>query len=142
MIDIDHFKSINDRYGHLVGDQAIQHVTKTIQAALCPADILCRYGGEEFCVLLPEATVEKAYALAEHMRLQIEAKCGPERDPGDNVRITCSFGVRQWSSEGIRWPKLIKQADQALYVAKNTGRNRTARYDQATNAKATVRAAA
>jgi diguanylate cyclase (GGDEF)-like protein len=142
MVDIDHFKSINDRYGHLVGDQAIQHVTKTIQAELCPADILCRYGGEEFCILLPEATIQKAYDLAEHIRMQIEAKCGPNVIPGDNVRITCSFGVASVEFGGNTLAEIIKQADQALYVAKNTGRNRTARYDQATNAKTAVRAVA
>lgn len=142
MVDIDHFKSINDRYGHLVGDQAIQHVTKTLQATLCPADILCRYGGEEFCILLPEATVQKAYDLAEHMRTQIEATCGQNVIPGDNVRITCSFGVASVEFGGSTLAEIIKQADQALYVAKNTGRNRTARYDQAVHAKAPVRAAA
>jgi diguanylate cyclase (GGDEF)-like protein len=142
MVDIDHFKSINDRYGHLVGDQAIQHVTKTIQAALCPADILCRYGGEEFCILLPEASVQKAYELAEHMRAQIEASCGPNVIPGDNVRITCSFGVASVEFGGNTLAEIIKQADQALYVAKNTGRNRSARYDQAIHAKGQVRAAA
>jgi diguanylate cyclase (GGDEF)-like protein len=142
MVDIDHFKSINDRYGHLVGDQAIQHVTNTIQGALCPADILCRYGGEEFCVLLPEATVQKAYELAEHMRQQIESTCGPGVIPGDNVRITCSFGVTSVEFGGNTLAELIKQADQALYVAKNTGRNRTARYDQAVHSKGQVRAVA
>ena len=142
MVDIDHFKSINDRYGHLVGDQAIQHVSKTLQGALCPADILCRYGGEEFCILLPEASVQKAYELAEHMRVQIETGCGPNVIPGDNVRITCSFGIASVEFGGNTLAELIKQADQALYVAKNTGRNRCARYDQAVHSKAQVRAAA
>lgn len=129
MGDIDHFKAINDRYGHLVGDQAIQHVAQALGSAVRPSDIVCRYGGEEFCVLLPGVSSEQGAELAERMRTRIEAQCGPGVIPGENVRITASFGVAAMSSGGSTLAELIKQADQALYVAKAAGRNRVSRYD-------------
>ena len=131
MGDIDYFKAINDRYGHLVGDQAIQHVAHTLQAALRPGDVLCRYGGEEFCLLLPALGAQAAQQLAERMRSRIEATCGASVIPGESVRITASFGVASVCFGGSTLAELIKQADQALYVAKNSGRNRVARYDEA-----------
>jgi diguanylate cyclase (GGDEF)-like protein len=129
MGDIDHFKAINDRYGHLVGDQAIQHVAQVLSASVRPSDIVCRYGGEEFCILLPAIAAEQAVQLAERMRARIEAQCGPGVIPGENVRITASFGVAAMSHGGSTLAELIKQADQALYAAKAGGRNRVSRYD-------------
>jgi diguanylate cyclase (GGDEF)-like protein len=131
MGDIDHFKAINDRYGHLVGDQAIEHVAQTLKASLRPGDLVCRYGGEEFCLLLPGLGATAAHELAERMRARIEASCGAAVIPGENVRITISFGVAAVAFGGSTLAELIKQADQALYVAKNAGRNRVARYDEA-----------
>ena len=129
MGDIDHFKAINDRYGHLVGDQAIQHVAQVMANAVRPSDIVCRYGGEEFCLLLPGVSVEQVAELAERIRSRIETQCGPGVIPGENVRITSSFGVAAMSSGGSTLAELIKQADQALYAAKAAGRNRVSRYD-------------
>jgi diguanylate cyclase (GGDEF)-like protein/PAS domain S-box-containing protein len=131
MGDIDHFKAINDRYGHLVGDQAIEHVARTLGASLRPGDLVCRYGGEEFCLLLPGLGATAAHELAERMRTRIEATCGAAVIPGENVRITISFGVAAVAFGGSTLAELIKQADQALYLAKNAGRNRVARYDEA-----------
>jgi diguanylate cyclase (GGDEF)-like protein len=142
MGDIDHFKAINDRYGHLVGDQAIQHVAQTLFSAVRPADIVCRYGGEEFCLLLPNVSTEQAAELAERMRARIEAACGPSVIPGENVRITTSFGVAAMSSGGSTLAELIKQADQALYSAKAAGRNRVGRYDIDVQNKHAARVAA
>jgi diguanylate cyclase (GGDEF)-like protein len=129
MGDIDHFKAINDRYGHLVGDQAIGHVAQALVHVVRPSDIVCRYGGEEFCLLLPGVSAEQGAQLAERMRARIESGCGPGVIPGENVRITASFGVAAMSSGGSTLAELIKQADQALYAAKAAGRNRVARYD-------------
>ena len=129
MIDLDGFKAINDRYGHLVGDQAIQHVAQVMANAVRPSDIVCRYGGEEFCLLLPGVSVEQVAELAERIRSRIETQCGPGVIPGENVRITSSFGVAAMSSGGSTLAELIKQADQALYAAKAAGRNRVSRYD-------------
>jgi diguanylate cyclase (GGDEF)-like protein len=129
MGDIDHFKAINDRYGHLVGDQAIQHVAQALAQVVRPTDIVCRYGGEEFCILLPGLPAEQAAQLAERMRARIETGCGASVIPGENVRITASFGVAGMSFGGSTLAEVIKQADQALYAAKAAGRNRVARYD-------------
>jgi diguanylate cyclase (GGDEF)-like protein len=129
MGDIDHFKAINDRYGHLVGDQGIQHVAQALAQAVRPGDIVCRYGGEEFCLLLPGISADQAAELAERMRSRIETSTGASVIPGENVRITTSFGVAAMSFGGSTLAELIKQADQALYAAKAAGRNRVARYD-------------
>jgi diguanylate cyclase (GGDEF)-like protein len=131
MVDIDHFKSINDRYGHLVGDQAIQNVASTLASAARPGDIVCRYGGEEFCLLLGGIEASQAQELAERMRRQIETGTGPGVISGENVRITASFGVASIQHGATTLAELIKQADQALYAAKAAGRNRVLRHDQA-----------
>jgi diguanylate cyclase (GGDEF)-like protein len=131
MVDIDHFKSINDRYGHLVGDQAIQHVANTLEGAVRAGDVVCRYGGEEFCLLLAGIEASQAQELAERVRKQIETSCGPSIIPGENVRLTASFGIASIQHGATTLAELIKQADQALYSAKAAGRNRVLRHDQA-----------
>jgi diguanylate cyclase (GGDEF)-like protein len=91
---------------------------------------VCRYGGEEFCLLLPGVSADQAAELAERMRSRIETSTGASVIPGENVRITTSFGVAAMSFGGSTLAELIKQADQALYAAKAAGRNRVARYDK------------
>jgi diguanylate cyclase (GGDEF)-like protein len=142
MGDIDHFKAINDRYGHLVGDQAIQNVAEVLSGCVRPTDIVCRYGGEEFCILLPGISAEQGAQLAERMRTRIETQCGPGVIPGENVRITASFGVAAMGHGGSTLAELIKQADQALYAAKAGGRNRISRYDSDVQVQHSTRAAA
>jgi diguanylate cyclase (GGDEF)-like protein len=131
MVDVDHFKAINDRYGHLVGDQALQDVASILQSAVRPSDLVCRYGGEEFCLLLSGVEAGQAQELAERMRRQIETRCGPAVIPGENVRITASFGIASIQHGATTLAELIKQADHALYSAKAAGRNRVLRHDQA-----------
>ena len=131
MADIDHFKSINDRYGHLVGDQAIQTVAGLLEAAVSPGDLVCRYGGEEFCILLFNRDLRQAQELTERMRKEIEIGCGRAVIPGETVRITCSFGIASVQHGATTLAELMKQADQALYAAKAAGRNRVLRHDQA-----------
>ncbi len=123
MIDIDHFKSINDRYGHLVGDQAIRQVAEVLQKSVRAGDLVCRFGGEEFCVLLPRASAQDAMEVAERMRSTIEATSGAAVVPGESVRITSSFGVSSMSGGSVTLSEMIRQADQALYAAKDGGRN-------------------
>jgi diguanylate cyclase (GGDEF)-like protein/PAS domain S-box-containing protein len=132
MADIDHFKSINDRYGHLVGDQVISQVANLLRTQLNPGDLLCRYGGEEFCILLTDVNAEQAMGFADNVRKLIEAQCGQTVIPGEQVRITSSFGVASLEFGGTTLAELIKQADQALYIAKGAGRNRACRYDDMT----------
>jgi diguanylate cyclase (GGDEF)-like protein len=129
MVDIDHFKSINDRYGHLVGDQVIHRVALLLRNAVPEGDLVCRYGGEEFCLLVSGVHTAEASTFADGIRKLIETNCGPAVIPGEAVRITASFGVACLESGATTLAEMIKQADQALYLAKNTGRNRVCRYE-------------
>lgn len=132
MVDIDHFKAINDRYGHLVGDQAIHRVALILREHGRGEDLVCRYGGEEFCMLLA-GPPGRAHELAEAIRSAIEAICGPAVIPGEAVRVTASLGVSSLEAGAATLAELIKQADQALYLAKGTGRNRVCRYEELSN---------
>ena len=130
MVDIDHFKSVNDRYGHLVGDQVIHRVALTLRDATPAGDLLCRYGGEEFCMLVSGVKSQQAQQFADQVRKLIENTCGAAVIPGESARITASFGVASFNSGAATLAELIKQADQALYLAKAEGRNRVCRYDE------------
>jgi diguanylate cyclase (GGDEF)-like protein len=133
MVDIDHFKSINDRYGHLVGDQVIHRVALILRNAVPESGLVCRYGGEEFCLLVASIKTEQAHVFADGIRTLIETTCGQAVIPGEAARITASFGLASLASGASTLAEMIKQADQALYLAKNTGRNRVCRYDEITN---------
>jgi diguanylate cyclase (GGDEF)-like protein len=126
MFDIDHFKKLNDTYGHLAGDEVLKRVALIMKGELRHDDIPSRYGGEEFVVLLPEVTKEDAARIAEKIRRAIEAHQftnlgGP---PGTVVRITISGGVSAFLIDGNRSTEVLASADQALYLAKERGRNR------------------
>jgi diguanylate cyclase (GGDEF)-like protein len=115
MIDIDHFKSINDTYGHATGDVVIREVAAVIKRAMRSIDFIARYGGEEFCALLPETDIAAALNIAERIREAIEAV-----DLGDGrPRVTASLGAAAGVTNG-----LVENADKALYDAKRRGRNR------------------
>ncbi|MBD1400543.1 GGDEF domain-containing protein [Pelovirga terrestris] len=118
MIDIDHFKSVNDNWGHQIGDQVLQNVTRMIKNRVRETDILCRYGGEELFILLPHTGGSEAMTKAEMIRTEIEtgADC-PQV-------LTVSIGVAAVSNQVGSAPDLVWQADMALYRAKNGGRNR------------------
>jgi diguanylate cyclase (GGDEF)-like protein len=140
MVDIDHFKSINDRYGHLVGDQAIQRVAAILRENVGAQDLVCRYGGEEFCVLVA-GSARRAQELAEKFRHTIETTCGPAVIPGEAARITASFGTSSLQSGATTLTELIRQADEALYLAKGTGRNRVCRQEEVNSKQRGSRAA-
>lgn len=124
MSDIDRFKSVNDTYGHSVGDLVIQAVSKVLKSEMREQDVLCRYGGEEFCVLLQGLTLDEAAGVAEHIRSRIEREVGPSLTEVPNLRITSSFGVAALGSGNAQsMLLLIERADQGLYVAKECGRN-------------------
>jgi diguanylate cyclase (GGDEF)-like protein len=120
MADVDRFKAINDTYGHTFGDEVLREIAAVFTQTCRSEDIVCRYGGEEFTVLLPDTTVENAAVLAERLRQAIEEKRLLFRDK--HVNITCSFGVA--NLRGMVPPSLVELADQALYRAKHAGRNR------------------
>jgi diguanylate cyclase (GGDEF)-like protein len=116
--DIDHFKKVNDTYGHDVGDIVLKMLAETVKKHIRETDIFARWGGEEFVVLMPGADTRGARVLAEKLREEIEI-----RSFGEAGRITISFGVAQLRSEDSI-VSLVKKADDALYKAKKNGRNR------------------
>jgi diguanylate cyclase (GGDEF)-like protein len=123
MIDIDFFKKVNDNYGHLAGDLALNHIAKQINQTIRSEDILGRYGGEEFAVILRGIDNSGAVQLAERIRRAIEAN--PMKFEDQNIRMTVSIGVSTLAQENYNVPKeLIDIADQCLYTAKESGRNR------------------
>ena len=122
MFDADHFKKINDRYGHPAGDQVLVHLAKTLTAAFRQIDIVARIGGEEFAVLLPSTGMESAVIGAERLRALVEAQ--PVEVDGVQIHYTVSGGVASVDETVSGLDALIKLADQALYAAKRRGRNR------------------
>ncbi len=123
LLDIDHFKQINDRLGHLAGDSVLASLGGMLKESVRITDMAGRYGGEEFIIVLPETRLTAAAELAERLRLRIRERQVAIAD-GAPVRFTCSFGVTE-SGQGDRGPKdLIARADAALYQAKRSGRDR------------------
>jgi len=122
MIDLDHFKRVNDAHGHLGGDAALKQVTSRLASLIRTEELFARLGGEEFAVLCPEMGLEDALLLAERLR----RLCGgePYDCAGEPERITCSIGVATLGPEMSRIEDLLRAADRALYVAKNGGRDR------------------
>ncbi len=124
MADIDRFKSINDIYGHAAGDRVIQGFASILKRCVRQNDIICRYGGEEFCIALPGADADLAAAIAERLRAAAAAELGGCIALGDAPMVTASFGIAQMTESAPHAPHLVDQADQGLYRAKRTGRNR------------------
>jgi len=124
MIDLDHFKWFNDSYGHQTGDKILQLVGEAIRSSARDSDICCRYGGEEFAVILPDTDAQNAQILAERIHRQIARV---SRNSNQQQRqITVSIGISSASRHGLIDPKqVIDEADRALYLAKENGRNRT-----------------
>jgi diguanylate cyclase (GGDEF)-like protein len=122
IFDIDHFKRINDTYGHDVGDQVLRRLSHEVQAQLRSIDLLARFGGEEFIVLLPNTALAEAEQVAERLRAHLEA-CEIALDGGASVRFTVSVGIGEFSAAARSMDDLLTQADQALYRAKKAGRN-------------------
>lgn len=128
MIDIDHFKNINDTYGHDVGDEALKGLTQTLKVGIREGEVLARFGGEEFIVCLCRADKTGAIAAAERMRKAVEG-ANLSNDVNNPLKVTISVGVANYPEEGLKTSDdIIKAADKALYYAKNAGRNRVAVY--------------
>ncbi len=122
LLDIDHFKSINDRYGHTTGDRVLQSLANICAANLRKQDIVARWGGEEFCILLPDTDAETALGVAEKLRREI-ADC--EAPPADStLAISTSIGVSEVRGSDTNHDQVLERADRALYEAKRAGRNR------------------
>lgn len=126
LLDVDHFKRCNDNYGHPFGDRVLQNVAEVIQKAVRTIDLPCRYGGEEFAVILPETDLEGAVHVADRIRTMMESLCIAYR--GERISVTISGGVASTSGvaarQAITREHLIQVADETLYRAKQAGRNR------------------
>ncbi|MGD0462248.1 MAG: diguanylate cyclase [Tepidisphaeraceae bacterium] len=120
VLDVDHFKDINDRYGHPFGDHVLSKIGEALTEICRVEDVACRHGGEEFVVLAPRTSADQAALLAERMRLAI-AKI-PFRQKGESITVTCSFGVAEAAGTFDRL--MLERADQALYQSKEHGRDR------------------
>lgn len=113
-LDVDHFKRINDHFGHSEGDQTLRNVADAIRSCLRKSDLVGRYGGDEFCVLTPDCEAEAALALAERIRSVVRSKAG----------VTVSIGVAAERGPGCAYTSLVRKADEVMYRAKKMGRNR------------------
>ena len=125
MLDIDHFKQFNDRYGHQIGDLVLAGVARALKDATRTNDVVCRYGGEEFGVIFPDVTYSKAMMIAERLRTSVETRPFETADHG-NLKVTISAGVACYPADAPDARTLIARADAALYAAKHAGRNRVA----------------
>ncbi|HSW60174.1 MAG TPA: GGDEF domain-containing protein, partial [bacterium] len=122
MLDIDHFKAVNDTYGHKAGDDVIRFLSRTVKNNVRKVDVAARYGGEEFVVLLHNTNVEGAARLAEKIRILV--KDSTINADGSQINITSSFGVSSYPSISLSSGDLVKNSDQALYFSKENGRNK------------------
>jgi diguanylate cyclase (GGDEF)-like protein len=120
--DIDHFKSVNDTYGHAVGDHVIRGLGEILRNLKRETDVVGRFGGEEFCILCEETDAHGAVQLAERVREQLRERVF-ESDIG-KLHVTCSLGVAQFPEDAKHDKQLFEVADRALYTAKQTGRNK------------------
>jgi diguanylate cyclase (GGDEF)-like protein len=120
LIDIDHFKNVNDTYGHLTGDEVIKHLAEHLKAITNDKTLCFRYGGEEFGLLIREVNVDEVYSIAECLRLIVVEGQGPT-----GVPVTISLGISNYQTDDDSPTPIIERADTALYQSKLNGRNRT-----------------
>jgi len=126
MVDLDHFKAVNDNFGHAVGDEVIIMLAEVLKASTRKEDLVGRYGGEEFCLVLPGMSVDQAYNVAERIRLRIKDEANKRYE--DGPRVTASIGVASMRDDPVDPGSLNIFADEALYCAKENGRNRVVSY--------------
>ena len=122
MIDVDNFKQFNDMFGHIAGDRALSAVSKVLRSQFRPRDLLVRYGGDEFAVLLPDVTTEEAMAVGERVRMAVSGSTGDGSDSLIRIPLKISMGVADLQAHGTL-ETLIRDADAALYRAKHAGRD-------------------
>lgn len=128
LCDLDHFKKVNDTYGHLVGDEALRHFVRKTEKVCRPGDVICRYGGEEFLILLPNASSEHAMKITDRIRTGLSSN---PVEGTEDLYLRFSAGIETVSSESIHPEIIIEKADRALYAAKKGGRNRAVIYYEA-----------
>lgn len=128
MVDIDHFKQVNDDNGHLVGDEVLRAVSRKIKSQVRDIDIVARFGGEEFFIIMPETEKKNAFIAMERLRKAVAST----KIPGDNgasMGVTVSIGIAEFPHDGIDAESLIKAADTAMYQSKTAGRNRVTAHE-------------
>ncbi|UCC59848.1 MAG: diguanylate cyclase, partial [Dehalococcoidia bacterium] len=118
-LDMDLFKTYNDVYGHLAGDELLRDIGKSIKGSIRGIDMAFRYGGDEFTVILPQASLDDAHSVAERIRKRVESEMDSK-----GVALTCSAGIASWPTDGVMREELLQAADAALYHSKEAGRNR------------------
>jgi diguanylate cyclase (GGDEF)-like protein len=129
IVDLDHYKAINDRYGHVAGDRVLSAAADRIASCLRRIDLLSRYGGDEFAILLPETGLEGATEVAEKIRRVVEATI--VKNEGKTIHLTASVGLASHDpARSADWMQLLDEADKALYQAKAKGRNRVVLWDK------------
>lgn len=125
MIDIDDFKLYNDTEGHLAGDEILKHISNIAKESLRVIDIIARFGGEEFAVIMPQTDKEEAFLVAERIRISIKERLPHTWKNFPRDAITISIGVAAFPSDGKDSKDLINSADKALYMGKKEGKDRT-----------------
>jgi diguanylate cyclase (GGDEF)-like protein len=125
LVDVDHFKRVNDQHGHAVGDAVLRSLARTLAAELRAGDLVARWGGEEFLVVCPQSDAEHALALAERLRAAVQGTAHGMA-AGAAVHCTVSIGLSAAFNSAAGWEAALRAADEALYAAKNAGRNRVA----------------
>ena len=125
LIDIDNFKDLNDTYGHQFGDTILKELAMILKQSSRETDYVCRYGGEEFTLILPQTNKEKAYEIAERLRSRIEQYSFSPYTQPKNLKLTISLGVATYSVDAITKEELISKADKAMYIAKFSGKNKS-----------------
>jgi diguanylate cyclase (GGDEF)-like protein len=125
MIDIDNFKKLNDTYGHQNGDIILKEIANNLKDSSRNGDYVCRYGGEEFSIILTQTAQEQAYAIAERIRQKVEEHRFPTFSSDNQLKITVSIGLAACPEDAENKENLIAQADKAMYIAKFSGRNKT-----------------
>ncbi len=123
MVDVDHFKRINDNHGHPEGDRALRVIAQTLAGVARASDVVCRYGGEEFCIILPATPLDNAAMLAGRLCDEVPAACARE-GIGGGMRVTVTIGLAAYPDDGAASGLLVYVADQRLYRGKNAGRDR------------------
>lgn len=129
MLDIDHFKHVNDVYGHVAGDRILEGLAHLLEKTVRHEDKVCRYGGEEISIILPETSVQTAMQMAERLRVAVEQAIFKD-DSEQEIRITVSTGAAALPKLAATLPELVLAADTALYAAKQGGRNRVCQYEK------------
>ena len=125
IIDLDNFKKLNDTYGHQNGDLILKELAMLLKDSSRGADYICRYGGEEFSIILPQTTKEQAYEICERMRKKIDEHHFKNFVPNPDLKVSVSIGLATYPDQVPNKEELVANADKAMYIAKFSGKNKT-----------------